>query len=252
MTWCDKLGSTPAVGFGLLPHFSAGAELLTALGPVLDKLPSGDRNRFVVELVDHHSTQFITDEGFRYGVDPRRISVAFNHRVQATPVSASLPKLDILSSHEPYSKLVNTCGNKVIDATICIDDIKARYFNRAGIVSTTVVSLEESPPGIARFINYVSRPWGIISDGFSIQVTGLLSDKEKYTDRCVHSIQRTDDDQKLVTITLDWYRTFHDPQRATKTNLTSAFNAVRDGALEYFEELGEGARFDDEILSTSH
>lgn len=248
MSWCDKLGSTPAVGFGLEAHFISGTELLTALSPVLDRLSSGEKNRFSVESVDTHSMQFITDEGFRYGADPRRVHVTFNHRLKAVPTSAGLPRMEILSSQEPYTKLLLKTGEKAIEAATLLDQAHQRSLRRVGIMTISAVNIDDAPPGIARYIDYISAPWGARSDQYSINITGFLSENKDYIDKCLHIVSRGGDGDDLINITLDWYRTFNSPRRVNKSNLEPLFDAASKAALEYFEEVGEGGRFDAELI----
>jgi hypothetical protein len=72
MSWCDKLASTPTVGFALTPHFAFGS-LVDAFAPILDRLVDRFRNpTFVVnETAQSNAWSFTTEDGFYYGVEPR-------------------------------------------------------------------------------------------------------------------------------------------------------------------------------------
>jgi len=88
MSWCDKLASTPTIGFRLTTHFAPIETILDALSPILDAFGEGDaKNVTLDQSQTFFSTGFTTNEGFRYSADENKISVAFNHRVRFKPVS---------------------------------------------------------------------------------------------------------------------------------------------------------------------
>ena len=60
MTWCDKLASTPTVGFKLSTHFAPIDILLNSWAPILDRASEKESKD---TSIDHPSKPFAT--GFR-------------------------------------------------------------------------------------------------------------------------------------------------------------------------------------------
>ena len=85
-TWCDKLASTPAVGFKFQQTFIPAESILNILAPILNQELDGERPTFVIEKVEPFVVHFITDSGLRYKVEPGSLSITYNHRVIARDV----------------------------------------------------------------------------------------------------------------------------------------------------------------------
>lgn len=249
VVWCDKLASTPTVGFALDWHFAPADSLLESMSPFLDKLGQGLRPRFNVERHASFEVNFTTDDGFQYAVGPRQISVAFHHKMKVKATSGAPPTMEMLSQPLPYTKLLNNVIDKLVDATLLIAGPKARQVNRVGIVSTTRVAIEDAPPGIARFVQYIGRPWKGFADFYNINITSDLAKTKDWSDRCIHILTKAEEDEdKLLRIQLDWQRTLAIGRAITKDTLRELLAGAEKEANAYFEDIAEGSRFDEDVI----
>ncbi|MDA0306951.1 MAG: hypothetical protein O3B76_11835, partial [Proteobacteria bacterium] len=98
MSWCDKLASTPSVGFKLDYHFASGDEILHALGPILNNWVEGDKSQFSILRHESFVVELSTNDGFHYGVEPSKIHVTFTHKMKVKPVSGGPPVMEMLST----------------------------------------------------------------------------------------------------------------------------------------------------------
>lgn len=92
---------------------------------------------------------------------------------------------------------------------------------------------------------------GGLSDAFSIQIAASVGKGQGYTDRCVHTLLRTEDPQELLTIMFDYQRTFSSGRPITAASLKEITASTERASLRYFEELAEGNRFDEVDISNS-
>jgi len=246
MSWCDKLASTPGVGFLLSPHFFSADTLVESLSPILDQWVDGlDRPTFTVNQHASFNVSLTTKDGFTYGFDHNRVHVAFNHRIRAKPVSGGPPVMEMLSVPKPYTALLDEACERLIEATSLLPHIQGRKIMGAGIITTTAAAAEDIPPGVAWFVDYMTKPWGRELESFNINVLSVLSDSDVLTDKCLHTAVKTDDSEKLLTIVFDFHRRLKVGNQVSHDNLSSLLHHCRDDALKYFEELAEGNRFDE-------
>jgi hypothetical protein len=251
-SWCDKLASTPTVGFVLDWHFATRDELLQSIAPLLSKHVVEGKPKFTIQPTDATVAAVNTDAGYHFSIDGTKIAVAFQHMVRAKPVSGSLPMLEMMSRPLPFTELLTLLRSTLVEATLLLPGAQSRKITRVGIVSNTVVADDEMPPGVDRFVKYVSKPWGDVINGYSLQVVGKIGETEGSSDRCIHTIVRSEEDPDgLVRITLDWQRTF-DPGRAISSEtIDEVLRTAEASALRYFEDVGEGERFDESVVDTS-
>lgn len=248
MSWCDKLASTASAGFKLDYHYAPGEELLRALSPILDRLVEGDKERFTLERLEPFLIVFNTLDGFRYGAEPSKINVTFNHRIRAKPVSGGPPRMEMLSSPLPYTKLLPTVIEKLVEATLLLPAPNSRAVQRVGIMSITVVAEDEIPPGIVRFVEYVGRPWKGRVENYNFNITTELRSASAWVDRCIHSLVKSEDPDALITLQFDWQRTFKSGRAIVRDSLEDVLRDAQKSALDYFEDLAEGGRFDEEVI----
>jgi hypothetical protein len=237
------------VGFKLTHHFVASETILAALSPILDKLVRGDTLTFNLNtVVDPLSVSFSTDGGFQYGVDASKVSVVFQHRMRAKPTSGGLPVMEMLSVPMPFTKLLDQVSDRAVEATTLLPGARDRKILRVGIIATTQVDEEMIPPGIARFLSYIERPWKG-AQFFNIQIASTITETEEYSDRCIHNLNKPEEPEQLVTLQFDWQRTFKRGQPIAKEAIETSLREARADALTYFEELAVGNRFDEDISS---
>jgi hypothetical protein len=251
MSWCDKLASTPGVGFGLDTHFVSSAEILSALAPVLDPLATDVGQRFNMEKHDVYSVAFSTFDGFQYLFDQWKCAVIFRHSMKTKVVSGQPPTMEMLSKPLPFTELLPTVSEKLVDAALLLPGPDTRRVKRVGVVSTTTVAEEDLPPGIDRFIKYVGRPWKSGLHTYQIQLTSDLERRSGSYDRCIHTLTKPEDREQLITVSFDWQRFFESGQPLTKHSLEQMLDRATGSALQYFEDLAEGGRFDESLIRDS-
>ncbi len=254
MSWCDKVASTPVVGlrFGLL-HQSSDA-LLDALQPLLDTWVEGRKQQFSIEQQGPFTITLITEGGFRYTVDHEGVVVEFRHRWRVKPRSGSLPVAELLSKARPYTELLDEGIERLLQATELVNGPRARMVWRLGIVSNTAVVTSDAPPGVRRLVDYMSRPWGGNLPHYNLELTGRLGSKDDHSDRCIHAIGMGEQDNnpdRLISIRLDWQRDYNIARPLAVDAIRKQVAAGKKAALEYFEDVAEGSRFDEAILRKS-
>lgn len=223
MSWCDKLASTPAIGFTLSTHFAPIDILLNSLSPILDRASEEEaKNTTIDQLTKQFTTAFTNSDGFKYVVDESRVSVAFNHRVKFRSVSGGPPIMEMLSTPRPFTSLLPEVSERLIEATLLLPKVESRTVKRVGVVSTTPTALEDLPPGIKRLIEYMGRPWKGAVESYNISIASTLNETSLASDRCVHALNQPEDKGELLTLQFDWQRTFKEPRIISKSNLEQA------------------------------
>jgi hypothetical protein len=247
-SWCDKLASTPAVGFKLDQHFASSDAILDSLVPLLDALYWGDKARFSIGKQQTFEVQFTTEDGYHYLVDPTRISVEFNHRMRARPVSGGPPIMEMLSEARPFTEILKDVSRRLVSAAELIPRTKTRLVRRVGIVSATAIDDKDLPPGVKRFIEYMRGPWQDNLDFYQINIAAELGRGADWRDRCIHNISKTEDVEQLMTLNFDWQRLLDPGIPIESKRLTELLGRAEQSALQYFEDLAEGRRFDAELI----
>lgn len=248
MSWCDKLASTPGVGIKLDRHYVSGHAILDAISPILDTWADGEKQKFVIDKDESFILALTTDNGFHYGIEPTRIHVTFNHRMQPKPISGGPPVLEMLSSPLPYSELLPEVSKRLSEVTLLVPGVKTRTVTRVGVISSTLVANDELPPGIARFIKYISRPWDCLPENYSIHITTELDKTADWSDRCIHLIHKPEDSEQLLTLRFDWQRLFTIGHAITPDSLKEILTTAEKASTKYFEDIAEGNMFDEEII----
>jgi hypothetical protein len=249
MSWCDKLASTPAVGFGLNPNIVSSGALLDAFSPKLSPLITDEKARFSIDQTGPHGLTFTTEDGFQTAIDANKIAVTFVHRLSAKQVSGGPPQLELLSLTRPYTELLPMVCTKLIEDTLTIPNSRTRSVHRVGIVTTTAIAEEEAPPGIIRFLDYMRDPWGTIFPAFSFNFTSELDSTPHRRDVCNHTVIRASGLGALLNMSFDWQRSFMQPRPMSQSTLEEIVLEAEEAALAYFEELAQGNRFDVDLNS---
>jgi hypothetical protein len=112
------------------------------------------------------------------------------------------------------------------------------------------VSQDEAPPGIRRYIDYMARPWSADLRAFNMDVTSTLPRRPKaeWEDRCQHTVTKVEHGDGLIQIRLDYSRSFDSPKALSIGLLDGILGRLRDDALMYFEDIGQGGSFDENII----
>jgi hypothetical protein len=240
VSWCNSLASTPVVGVRYEPLFRPAEEYLAALSPVLSRELDNDRPAFDVEGLEPFKLTLNTESGFRYTVDHSNASVAFNHRIRAKAGNAGPPTMELISRAEPYTQLLDAVTGKLLEAMELLEATRPRRIKRIGIVTLTQVVLEDAPPGIVELFENAAQPFGGNAASFSMNMTTLLGENEKTSERCVYSLTLPEPPETLVTLQLDWQRTFLGTFSGTKSALADALRTGAEDALAHFERVAEG------------
>lgn len=236
------------MGFTLDWHFASSHAILQALSPVLDRLVTDNRQMFTVEKQEAFSVIFTTLDGFQYTIEPSKIAVNFQHRLKIKQRSGAPPAVELLSISSPYSSLLPQVSSKLVEATLLLQNISDRKVSRIGVVSTTIVSEDQVPPGIEKFIGYIGRPWKRNIQTFNIQIVSELDKTPKWSDRCVHLLVKPEDKDQLPTLQFDWQRTLASERTIERDYLLEFVESAKKDAMKYFEELAEGSQFDEDII----
>ena len=95
----------------------------------------------------------------------------------------------------------------------------------------------------------MSRPWKDSLDFFDFQITAALNTTDDQYDRCIHRLTKPEENpDKLLTITLDWQREFRAAKPMTSEVVKKYLTSAQTRALEYFEDVAEGGRFDEQLV----
>jgi len=81
-------------------------------------------------------------------------------------------------------------------------------------------------------------------EAYSFQIASQLMETADYSDRCVHTLTRSDDPEVIPTVVLDWQRTFKVGRPLRKKALAEVLATGEGDALLYFEKIAEGSNFD--------
>lgn len=222
------------------------------MAPILNRIPEAQAKHIGVE---HPSTAFAaaftTNDGFKYDLNHSSCAVGFTHRIRYRNVPGGLPVMDILSQAMPYTKLLPIVCSKLIEAALLLPGVSSggRTISRVGIVSTTIIDMDTLPPGIRRLVEYMGRPWKGKFDTFNMNLTATITESEDVKDRCKHQIVLPDDKEQPMTLLFDWQRIFSKPRAASSSESSKILDDAQKSALQYFEEIAEGSRFDEDILS---
>jgi hypothetical protein len=239
------------VGFKFDASFASGDTILTALNPMLKKFTKGDKRLFTVERQDAFGVALNTEDGFLYGIEPAQISVMFRHSMKLRTKSAGLPVAEMLSNPLPFTKMLPVVSHKLIDVSQYLPEIKERKLERVGIVALALVANDEVPPGISRFIKYVGRPWGGALESYVFNIAAEVKKGPSWVEKCTHQVVRPEDKEEPVTLIFDWMRTFSSEKSTAKDSLEEELASATKSALEYFETLAEGNRFDEILLNAT-
>jgi hypothetical protein len=252
-SWCDKLASTPGLGLVLDWSYLPGSHYQQAMMPVTAKMVENDAQAFNIDHIDPYSFAFTSADGFHYSFNSSRIYVEYRHRLRYVPQSAGPPTAELVSKPLPYTKLLSQITERLIAATQLVCSSGQRVLRRAGIVSATAVSQEDVPPGIRRYVQYMSKPWGKESNNYSVSVVAEVAPrgKDNWYDRCEHLVAKGEAEDALVNIRLDYNRAYEPEQNLTFSQLDGMLKNLRSSALAYFEDVAQGERFDDNIGNSS-
>lgn len=249
MSWCDRLASVPAAGFGMDAHFASADAIYDSLSTILDPLYHGNRSRFSINAPQQpFEVSISTEEGFLYAVDPTKVSINFRHRMKAMPVSGGPPVMEMLSKAAPYTRLLPEVLRRLVDTTLLLPSPKERTVKRVGIVSTTAVAEGDLPPGIKRFIEYVGRPWNGEMEHYTLMINAHIGVGSGWKDRCIHTVTKSEDEEELMTLNFDWQRIYTSGSPLRRDVLIKITEEAERAALRYLEDLAEGRRFDEKLI----
>jgi hypothetical protein len=247
-SWCDKLASVPSAGFRLDPHYASSDAILDGLTPTLNPLFQGEKARFSIGHQASFEVRIDTDEGFQYSIDPIKTAVAFRHRMRARTVSGGPPTMEMISKPLPFTQLLPEVFKRLVSTTLVVPALKDRKVVRVGVISATAIGEDQMPPGIARFIEYIGRPWKGSAEQYDIQILSNLQSASGHQDRCIHHVKKTEDPDQLIAVSLDWQRLFDAGQPIDRAKLQEIAAQAEKAALAYFEDVAEGKRFDEKLI----
>jgi hypothetical protein len=248
-SWCDKLAATPTMGVKVDFHFDSLDAVLHALSPMLNNWIDGDRPTFSVEKREPFTVNVSAHDGFTYSVEPTRISVVFQHTMRWKTVSGGAPVAEMLSHPLPYTELLLQVSRRLVDTTVLICKGTPRKVTRIGVVAAAAVSADDIPPGMARFVTYMGRPWKGLLEYYTFQTTAQLADDARWSDRCLHLVSKNEDDpDQLIRLSFDWQRSLKTSRAITPDSMRELAEEAEEAATRYFEDLAEGNLFDEKLI----
>ncbi|TXM91963.1 hypothetical protein [Methylobacterium sp. WL116] len=250
-SWCDKLASTPTVGFKLDPNFLSGDTLLGSLTAITNSYYDQDKAKFTMEKHESFAVQFSGEDGYTYSIDPTKISVAFMHKVRAKLTSGGLPRVETTSEDAPYSILLDRTVEKAIELLVSVPNEAGRKLKRIGMVTTSVTNQEDMPPGVAKLLMYLGRPWNNKLSSYHMQITATLKKSETEEDRCIYTIVKGDEHEDLINFSFDWQRLYLSGKSIERKQVQDTVRLAQRAALAYFEAIAEGNEWDEKLLSST-
>jgi hypothetical protein len=247
LSWCDKLAAVPSVGFIYDPHFVSGDGIIDAISPLLDRWKVGDKPDFGVSQPEPLKIEVQRNNGFTYSFEPTRTSIAYQHRVKFRNVSGGRPVVELISSPEPYSKLLDAALADIVEIALILPMAKRRSIKTIGIVSSTHADEKDVPPGIRKMIKYMSRPWKAELEAYLFTVVADAGSTKDHTDRCIHTLTRPEDEEQIPSFKFDWQRNYSNHVAVEKETLVRELQRTKKAALDYFETLAVGDAFDDVV-----
>lgn len=245
MTWCDKLASQPTIGFQLTPFYGGNETILTRIAPLLSSLGTVEKPGFSVDVPDIHRVDIQREDGFLYSFDSSKAVVQFQHRMKFRLVSGGLPVAELISSPKVFSSLLEDATEMLIEASLLLPEASQRQIRRIGIHSTTNAAIEDLPPGLNKMIEYFGRPWKGQLEAFNVNVVSSLLENEVYRERCIHTITKSEDDEALISVKLDWQRYLKRPIAVSRREMEKNCALATEAALSYFEATAVGDAFDE-------
>jgi hypothetical protein len=224
---------------------------IDAFAPILDPMVDQFRNPTFTSSDQNNAITFTTSNGFNYIIDHSRVGISFQHRLKAYPVSGGPPRMELLSKAAPYTELLPEVSQRLVEAARLLPSINNRKIFQVGVVSLTRVALDDVPPGIAKFISYMSRPWRGAANAYSFDIVSDFEVRDHWRDRCQHKITRLENPEELMTLSFDYMRRFSVGQATTQAQMQTLINKCSEDALAYFEALAEGDMFDERIIDGS-
>jgi hypothetical protein len=246
MLWCDKLASTPAVGFQIDPYFAGADNIMEALSPMIASWGGTQQQpNFAMSSPSMGRLEISRNEGNNYTIDPTTVAVTFQHKMRHRWASGGLPYSELISKPAIYSDLVKNVMDELIEVALLLPDRKQRSVQRFGLVSTTVVLIEDVPPGVLKFIDHFTRPWKGNVTGFKVnELIGILKEDDDVLERCIHTITKNETEDQLLTLHFDWQRYFKKSVPIEEESLLKACKNAKTSAFEYLESLAVGDIFD--------
>lgn len=244
MSWCDKLASVPMVGVRMSSRLIPGDFMLKAIAPAVLATVDNDAARFVVEEHSSFGVKFGTQDGFKYGLDPKKAHVAFQHQLRAVPTVGGPPVMQMLSRPLPYTELLPEVCRRLEAVVTSLPESRERLIERIGVVSTTYVDEENLPPGLRRFIDYIRRPWDESPENFNINLSVEVGKDDRWVDKCQYTLIKPEDREALMTINLDWGREYSSERRFDDVSFRKDLEHCSQDALNFFENVAEGQNFD--------
>jgi hypothetical protein len=201
MTWLDHVLAMPTVGCGVVPSFHTAQELISALRPQLKEW--GKTTELGITSEQPLLLTIARKDGFTYSFEPDKFAVQFRYRYELKQKPGqAIPELSPGLEFQKFSVLL---GKAIDDYCAIFDQVvgsESRAVVRMGIVATCRLDKELLPPGVERFVRYLTQPWGKPLTKCQTHLVGVLSKDEKIQDRCHHQLDMTDDRPNDVHFTL--------------------------------------------------
>ena len=95
----------------------------------------------------------------------------------------------------------------------------------------------------------MGRPWkGAVEHYNTISITAEVGKTKDWSDRCLHTVTKSEDPEQLLALNFDWQRTYNTGRPIKADVLNEGLKSAQAAATKYFEDLAEGSLFDEEII----
>jgi hypothetical protein len=238
VTWLDHVVATPTVGCEIKPTFHTTQDYIETLRPLLRKWGAD-----VHVTSDKPMNLTVARKGgFNYSFEHNkcvvqyRIPYELKHRAdQNTPLSVDVPTM------KKYTSLLETAEEELCEVFDLLTASETRTLTRIGIMAFCRLDGESLPPGVDLFMRYLSRPWGPSLQKCQAHLLGIITEDEKFRDRCHHQIDMTIDRENDIRLILDWQRIYlAEPQIPKGKYLRDQVQKCSADARSYFERFGKG------------
>ena len=246
MIWLDTLLAVPVVGIRMIPDFKELFEFQKRIGNFLDylkkdkELEKGNIDIRPKEIWGYSISVLKT--GFSFTLTPKDIIGQYSYEIKEVTRPGSLPTFEPPETIA-YSQLLEKTLTYVQVFLALIKDLKGFQFDRIGIVANVGSDKESFPPGVLRWLEHLSKPWGTLTKSESLLLANLQENNEaQYRDQCHHVVKFDDTTPEVgVRITLDWQRVFEIPISMSDIEvLPRTLLSCKDEARKYFQNFGEG------------
>lgn len=240
MSWLDSVLVAPTIGLGIKLPLRVDADKGRYLASFLDFISSKGEAKIALEGKPEKNPLAVKLAGHTISLSNERLAVSYGYEVKTVVNEKGLPSF-ALPEVIPYSELLCTVKSYFLEAAKCLEPAGGTTYSFIGIVAATSLNAEALPPGVERFIEYISGAWeGLVAIDMA-RLTVKLSENSLATDRCHHTCKfDTAKREDGFTLKLDWQRVYKTESPLRLQDLSQNLDSCIHAFLDYCERFGEG------------